>query len=238
MYVDFRKSYTCQWPCTSAIDVGHMFAAGISDSLSSDLGKTFTSFDSGFPSLHGTALEKYDATGSDATDSPNHLLSYPASSESSSRRSRPSFLDSLNVVRPSSGAPFLQPEKYSSASNHLESSIMGTSGSKYFHNSSVETKNMAPFSNSTSTSLQSQFDHSSNSTSYGQDILSESAKENSKEKKHDLYAPTQNEDFAALEQVLPTSNVQGCLFNALEIELSGNTFLVPEILGYFEVSNY
>lgn len=163
--------------------------AGFGDSLSSNSGKTITSSDSSFP---------------------NHIPVYSVPLESSSRRSRPSFLDSLNVARPSSGAPNLQPEKDSSISSHLESSIIGTSGSTYFHNPSVETKTMPPFSNSAPTSVQSQFDHSTSSSisiSNNQDILSKSAEQNSGEKKLDFYAPTKNEDFAALEQVLCASDV-------------------------------
>ncbi|KAF7837380.1 Protein BLISTER [Senna tora] len=191
---------------SSNLDSGSLHSSlygGISDSLSSDLGKTITRFDSSFPSLAGAATEKFDSIGSDARLSSNHIPTYSVPMDSSSRRSRPSFLDSLNVARPSSGAPFLQPEKDFSISNHLESSIIGTSGSTYFRNPSVETKTVDPFSNSAPASMRSQFDQltsSSNSNSYSQDILSRSSKDNNREERHDFYAPTQNEDFAALEQ--------------------------------------
>ncbi|XP_028786492.1 protein BLISTER isoform X1 [Neltuma alba] len=191
---------------SSTVDSGYMHGAlygGHGDSLGSGWGKTITSSGGGFPDLLGATMEKLDSTGSNSGHSPNHIPTYSVHMESSSRRSRPSFLDSLNVARPSSGAPYLQAEKDSSSSNHPEPGIVGTSGSTYFPNLSMETKTMVPFSNSTTPSVQSQFDHSTSSSNFNsnsQDILSGSAKENNVEKKHDIFAPTQNEDFAALEQ--------------------------------------
>ncbi|KAK4266260.1 hypothetical protein QN277_027210 [Acacia crassicarpa] len=192
---------------SSTLDSGYMHSAlfgGYGDSLSSGLGKTVTSSNSGFTNLLGATMEKLDSTvGSSAGHSSYHIPTYPVSMESSSRRSRPSFLDSLKVDRPSSGPSFLQPQKDSSSSNHSEPSIIGTSGSAYSPNPSLETKTMVPFLNSTPTSVQSQFDHSknfSNFNSNSQELLGGSAKENHMENNHAFYAPTQNEDFAALEQ--------------------------------------
>lgn len=117
--------------------------------------------------------------------------------EASSRKSRPSFLDSLNVTRPSLGSPFNQPEKNSSKSNHLESSSNDTSGSTYFRKRSEElfpTFTTAPVFNNS------------------QDALMISAKENGMEKKNDYYSPSQNEDFTALEQVVYPSCGQDISF--------------------------
>ena len=128
--------------------------------------------------------------------------------ESSSRRSRPSFLDSLNVSRPSLGSPFQQPEQDSSMSNHLESSSNDISGSTYFHKPSEETKTVAPLSDFATAGVHSAFEHLTNSSGFNnnsQDAYMIGAKENGMEKKHDYYAPSKNEDFAALEQVVYAS---------------------------------
>ncbi|KAG4394684.1 hypothetical protein AAZX31_20G071300 [Glycine max] len=110
--------------------------------------------------------------GYEARNSSNHTPIHSLPTESSSQRSRPSFLDSLNVTRPSLGSPFHQSEQDSSMSNHLESSSNGISGSTYFHKPSEETKS----------------------------ALMTSTRENGMEKQHDYYSSSQNEDFSALEQ--------------------------------------
>lgn len=176
--------------------------AGFSDSFSSKFRETIARSDSDLPSFHGATISKYDSTGYEARNSSNHTPINSVSMESSSRKSRPSFLDSLNVTRPSLGSSFHQPEQDSSMSNHLESSSNDISGSTYFRKPPEETKTMGLFSNLTTAPV---FNNS-------QDTLMISAKENGMEKKHDYYSPSQNEDFAALEQVVSTSCGEGISF--------------------------
>ncbi|KAI4338113.1 hypothetical protein L6164_016465 [Bauhinia variegata] len=125
------------------------------------------------------------------------------STESNSRRSRPSFLDSLNVPRPSSGSPFqqIQHDNNSSLSNHLESNSFDISGSTHLQKPSVDTKPISPSSNFTTPNVHSALGHSTNSVSNSnsQEMLKIIANENM-EKNHGFYSSTQNEDFSALEQ--------------------------------------
>ncbi|XP_061348329.1 protein BLISTER [Gastrolobium bilobum] len=180
-----------------------LLSGGFNDSFSSKFRETITSSDSDLTGLHGATMPKYDFTGYETRNPSNHTQIHSVSMESSSRRSRPSFLDSLNVTRSSLGSPFHQTEQDSSMSNHLESSSNDMSGSSYFHKPSEETKNVAHLSNFTTGSVHSPFDHLTNSSVFNnnsQDTLMISAKENGMEKKHDYYTPSKNEDFAALEQ--------------------------------------
>ncbi|WJX17300.1 hypothetical protein P8452_07230 [Trifolium repens] len=164
-------------------------SGGFSNSTSSIFRETFRS-DSDLPSLHGATIPKYDSTGYEARNSSNHTPIHSVSTESSARKSRPSFLDSINVTKPSMGSPFHQPEKDASKFSHLESSGNDTSGSTYFHKPAEETKTVGLFSNLTTAPV---FNNS-------QDTLMIHAKENGMEKKHDYYSSSQNEDFSTLEQ--------------------------------------
>lgn len=174
---------------------------GFSDSLSSKFRETFTSSDVNSSSLHGATIPKYDSSGYEARNSSNHTPVHSLSTESSSRRSRPSFLDSLNVTRPSLGSPLQD----SSMSNHLESSSNDIAGSSYFHKPSAETKTV-PFSPNFPTAIvHSPLEHLTTPSVVNNDNLGAlmiSAKENGMEKRHDYYSHSQNEDFAALEQVI------------------------------------
>lgn len=160
------------------------------------------------PSLHGATIPRFDSKGYEASNTSNHTPVHSLSAESSSRRSRPSFLDSLNVTRPSLGSPFRQPEQDSSMSNHLESSSNDILGFTYSNKPSEDTQTVAPLSNFTTTNFHSPFEHMTSPSVFNnnsQDMLMISAKENGMEKKHDYYSPSKNEDFAALEQVLSAS---------------------------------
>ncbi|KAK7290432.1 hypothetical protein RIF29_04856 [Crotalaria pallida] len=179
------------------------YSGGFSDSFSSKFRETIASSDSDLSSLRGATIPRFDSKGYEESNYSNHTPLNMLSTESSSRRSRPSFLDSLNVTRPSSGSPFRHPEQESTMSNHSESSSKDISGSTYFHKSSDETKTVAPFSNFTTPSFHNPFEHNANPSVFNnnsQDTLMTSAKENGMEKKHDYYSPSKNEDFAALEQ--------------------------------------
>lgn len=150
--------------------------------------------DSDLPSLHGATIPKYDSSGYEARNSSNHTPIHLVSTDSSSRKLRPSFLDSLNVTRPPTGSPFHQPEQDASKYNHLESSNNGASESTYFRKPPEETKTGGLFSNLTNAPVNNNLD-----------TMMISAKENGMERKHDYYSSSQNEDFSTLEQVGFTS---------------------------------
>ncbi|CAL0303155.1 unnamed protein product [Lupinus luteus] len=176
-------------------------SGGFSNYISSKFRETTTSSDSNLSNLRGASIPMFDSKVYEASNSDNHTSVNSMSTESSSKRSRPSFLDSLNVTRPSSGSPFQQPEKDSSMPNHSEPSYKDISG--YFHKPSEETKTAAPFSKFTTTSSHSSFGSASPSVynnKSSHDMLMTSTKENGMDKKHDYYAPSKNEDFTALEQ--------------------------------------
>ncbi|KAK7344546.1 hypothetical protein VNO77_14277 [Canavalia gladiata] len=191
---------------SSILDSGYShssLSAGFSDSFSSKFKETITSSDNEMLSLHGATIPKYDSTVYEARSSSNHIPIHSLPVESGSRRSRPSFLDSLNVTRPSSGSPFRQPEQDYSMSNHLEPSSNDIAGSTYFHKSSEVTRTVPLFSNVTTVNVHSPLEQLTTPLvvkDNNQDSRMISAKENGMEKKHDYYSPSQNEDFAALEQ--------------------------------------
>jgi len=171
--------------------------SGFSESFSSKFRETVTSSDNNLPSLHGATMPKFDSTGFEARSS-----SYSTPMESSSRRSRPSFLDSLNVTKTSLGSPFHQSEQSSSMSNHLESSSNDIPGSTYFPKPSEETKSVSLFPNFKTENVHSPLEHLAPSVvdkdNHGALL---SAKENGMEK-NAYYSSSKNEDFAALEQVI------------------------------------
>ena len=179
----------------------YICTTGFSDSISSMFRETIRS-DSDLPSLHGATIPKYDSIGYEMRNSSNHSPINSASTDSSSRKLRPSFLDSLNVARPSMGSPFHQPEQDASKFSNLESSSNDTSGSTYFHKPPEDSKTVGLFSNLTSAPV----------FSNNQDMLMISTKENGMEKKHDFYSSSQNEDFSSLEQVVSTIYGQGISF--------------------------
>ena len=67
---------------------------------------------SGFSSMHNAAVQTIDSTGfgSHIRSSSNPVPLYSTPTETNSRRSRPSFVDSLIGSRASSGTPFKQDE--------------------------------------------------------------------------------------------------------------------------------
>ncbi|KAJ7955523.1 BLISTER protein [Quillaja saponaria] len=180
--------------------------AGSTDSLTSDLrGGILSSSGSGFPSLHGASMWRSDSTDSDMINTSTNIPAYSVTTESNARKSRPSFLDSINVPRPTLGTPFkhVESEIYSSVSNNSVSNSRDKSRSTPFHNSSTETEIITPFSNYTTPNVSSAFENSVNSSfsfSNNHKTLMTSANENSLEKKYEFYSPQQNEDFAGLEQ--------------------------------------
>uniref|UniRef100_A0A5B7B4L7 BLISTER n=1 Tax=Davidia involucrata TaxID=16924 RepID=A0A5B7B4L7_DAVIN len=138
----------------------------------------------------------------DVRSSSNHVPLYPAVAETNTRRSRPSFLDSINMPTFSSvSLPLIEPEKAKSFSSKVHNmDVMASSASE---KSFIETEKVDPFSklrtpNVSSASQQSM--NSSVSAGNGDDPYRHSVTENSMERKHDFYSRKQDEDFAALEQ--------------------------------------
>lgn len=181
--------------------------AEINHSMISDYEeRKFSSFASSFPSVNNAAPQVLEATGfnSDARGPSGHVPVVSVATETNARRSRPSFLDSLNVPRASSGTLSQHTEAQDSfMSNNSNTYGMDFSGSSVFKKPSVETESMAPFSNLKFPNGPSVYDQSMNSSFYfgnGGDLARLSSNENRMDKKHEFYSTKQNEDFAALEQ--------------------------------------
>ncbi|XP_061990039.1 protein BLISTER isoform X1 [Rosa rugosa] len=150
---------------------------------------------SGMPSLQRAQVQTTESSGFgyDGRSSSNHVQLESVTPDTSSRRSRPSFLDSLNVPKASSGSPFQQAEPEESYfSNSSKSNGMSFLGSLPFHKPSMDDGPVAPHS----------FEHSNKfsfSPSAGVD-QQRPIVESSVDRKHEFYSSKQNDDFAALEQ--------------------------------------
>ncbi|KAM7261320.1 hypothetical protein ACFE04_008687 [Oxalis oulophora] len=112
---------------------------------------------------------------------------YSATNEST-RRSRPSFLDSINL-------PKAEPEIVNDSQNNNTNDL----GSSAFPKLSTETESSGTFSKFTTRSFDN-FGKSSVFASDGGNLLKSSTNNNSLETKNDFYMAKQNEEFAALEQ--------------------------------------
>ncbi|XP_028054404.1 protein BLISTER-like isoform X1 [Camellia sinensis] len=111
----------------------------------------------------------------DLRSSSDNLPLYPDIAETNTRRSRPSFLDSLNMPSATSASekPF------------------------------TETETTQTFSKWKSSNVPSAFEHSRTSaisSGHGDDMFRHTVNDNSMERKRDSYSRKQDEDFAALEQ--------------------------------------
>ncbi|KAL6344328.1 hypothetical protein AAG906_037906 [Vitis piasezkii] len=142
----------------------------------------------------------------DVRGSSNHLPLYSVTPETNARRSRPSFLDSINVPRVPSAShlPLTEPGKaepfFSSSSKVNSMDVLGSSAST---KSLAESENFEPFSKAGNSNGPSLFDHSINSSvSVGNrvEMLRHGLDQNSLERKFEFHSQKQNEDFAALEQ--------------------------------------
>ncbi|XP_011041489.1 PREDICTED: uncharacterized protein LOC105137449 [Populus euphratica] len=122
----------------------------------------------------------------------------------SSRRSRPSFLDSLNVSRSSSSSSVQRTEPEDSfIINTSKSNGIDALGSSAFQKLPVETKTDRSLSEMASSNMPSSFDNATKfsvSLTNGVGIMNTNTNENIMERKHEFYQPKQNEDFSALEQ--------------------------------------
>ncbi|XWS13543.1 hypothetical protein CRYUN_Cryun36dG0045600 [Craigia yunnanensis] len=175
----------------------------------SDLGeRNFSSSSSGFPSVLGPPRQTSGSSefSFDAKSSTSHMTLHSVTNDTSSRSSRPSFLDSLNVSRASSGSLFQhnQPTKDAFASHSSQFNSINTMGSPPFEKPSTESETMRTFSKLNSPYFPGASEypgHFSVPASNNGDVLGLNvANENISEKKHEFYSTKQNEDFAALEQ--------------------------------------
>ena len=152
--------------------------------------RNFSSSISSLRTVHDTAAQTSESTGFNSN---------------SSRRSRPSFLDSLNVSRSSSSSSFQRTEPEDSfIINTSKSNGIDALGSSAFQKLPVETKTDRSLSEMASSNIPSLFDNATKSSvsfTNGVGIMNTNTKENIMERKHEFYQPKQNEDFSALEQV-------------------------------------
>lgn len=179
--------------------------------LISDLGeRKFSSSSSGFPYVHGPPIQTSGSSefSFDARSSTGHIPMHSATNDASSRRSRPSFLDSLNVSRASSASPFQhnQSTKDAFPSHSSQLNSINAIGSSPFEKPSTESENMGTFSKLRSPDFPSASEYSGQFTvpasNNGDALGLNVANENILDKKHEFYSTKQNEDFAALEQVV------------------------------------
>ncbi|XP_030974448.1 protein BLISTER isoform X4 [Quercus lobata] len=179
--------------------------AHVNDSMISDYGERKLSSSTGsLPSVNNSAVQAWEGTGlsTDFRSSSNHVPLYSVTPETT-RRSRPSFLDSLNVPRASSGTLFQRTEPQESfMSSSLITNSTDVLGSSPFQKPLVETETMGPYP-MLKTSNGPSVEHSMNFSDYSSnegDLLRPNINENRIDRKQEFYSAKQNEDFAALEQ--------------------------------------
>ncbi|KAK9291750.1 hypothetical protein L1049_019700 [Liquidambar formosana] len=166
--------------------VGHLFSAHSEPWLTSESPSTSFNFD--------------------VRSSLDNIPTYSPISETNTRRSRPSFLDSLNMPRVSSLSPFPLNELENAGlftSNSSKVHDTGALGSSASQKSHTDIKTVEPFPMLRPPNMCSPFEHSMNSLvsgSNGGDPLRESAYQNGMERKHEYHSLKQQEDFSALEQ--------------------------------------
>ncbi|KAH1096251.1 hypothetical protein J1N35_013172 [Gossypium stocksii] len=175
----------------------------------SDFGEgKFSSSSGGFPSLHVSSIQTSGSSefSFDARSSSSHTPLHLVANDTSSRRSRPSFLDSLNVSGASSGSLFQhnQPTKEVFASQSSQFNTSNMMGSSPFERPPTEIGNVGTYSKLGFSDFPSGNEYSGHfsapASSNGDLSKLIVANENILEKKHDFYSTKQNEDFAALEQ--------------------------------------
>ncbi|KAH7573130.1 hypothetical protein JRO89_XS03G0073300 [Xanthoceras sorbifolium] len=195
----------------SVLEVGKNMQGAVKSSVPavSDLEETkLSSSASGFPSLYSGPVQASKPSGFsfDVISSSKHVPVHSATNEFTSRRSRPSFLDSLEIPRASSGSPFqrTEPQNESFMPNSSELNRLDVLGSSAAQKPSADTGSVGAFSKSITPNAPSAFNDGGNfsvSINNGADLLRPCTNENSKEMNHGFYSTKQNEDFAALEQV-------------------------------------
>ncbi|MBA0879787.1 hypothetical protein Goshw_005476 [Gossypium schwendimanii] len=200
----------------SILEVGQSLqgTGDFKEPMISDFGEgKFSSSSGGFPSLHVPSIQTSGSSefSFDARSSSSHAPLHSVANDTSSRRSRPSFLDSLNVSGASSGSLFQhnEPTKEVFASQSSQFNTSNTMGSSPFERPSTEIGNAGTYSKLGFSDFPSGNEYSGyfSAPASGNGDLSKLivANENILEKKHDFYSTKQNEDFAALEQVVTFS---------------------------------
>ncbi|GLT47523.1 hypothetical protein SLA2020_212150 [Shorea laevis] len=202
LYEDSVQSTTSMRGSSPEVSKNMPAMTELTKPMISNLGeKKLGSTASGFPSMQ---MSESSGFSFDVANSSSHMPLYPVTNDTSSRRSRPSFLDSLNVPRSSSGSPFQHNElgKDSFGFNSSQFNSTDVPGSSPFQKPSSETEtNYLKLGTSNVPGANEQPVNFSISASNGSDLLRSSFNEmNSMEKKYDFYSPQQNEDFTALEQ--------------------------------------
>ncbi|KAF5465811.1 hypothetical protein F2P56_015783 [Juglans regia] len=180
--------------------------AHISDAMISNFGeRKLSGSASDLPGAYNAAPQAFETTGfsSDIRSSSNHVPLFSVTTEMNPRRSRPSFLDSLNVPRASSGTLFQHTEPEESfMSNSLNTNSMDVLGPSLFQKPSVESGSMETSlklkTPNGPNSINQSVNSSINSSNGG--FLRPIISENSMDMKEDFYSAKHNEDFAALEQ--------------------------------------
>ncbi|KAG4126285.1 hypothetical protein ERO13_D10G146700v2 [Gossypium hirsutum] len=192
----------------SALEVGQSLQgnAEFREPMSSKPGeRTFSNYSSGFPSVPGPSAWAFGSSefSFDAKSSTSHMPLQSVTNDTSSRKSCPSFLDSLNVSKASFGSLFQhnQPTKDAFPSHSSQFNSMNAIRSSPLDKPSMESETMGTFSKQRSLVFPSASEFPSHfavpAKSNG-DLLR--LNENISEKKHEFYSAKQNEDFAALEQ--------------------------------------
>ncbi|KAL4273130.1 hypothetical protein GQ457_13G028970 [Hibiscus cannabinus] len=184
-------------------------AAEFKEPMISDFGeRKFSSSSSWFPSLHVPSIQTSGSSelSFDARSSSSYTPLHSVTSDTSSRRSRPSFLDSLNASGASSGSLF-QPNQLTKdafASHSLQFNSSKVIGSSPFEKPSAESGNVGTYSKPGFPDFPSGNEDSGHFSAPASNNVELSklnvANENILEKKHEFYSTKQNEDFAALEQ--------------------------------------
>nr|KJB72178.1 hypothetical protein B456_011G164000 [Gossypium raimondii] len=192
----------------SALEVGQSLQgnAEFREPMSSKPGeRTFSNYSSGFPSVPGPSAWTFGSSefSFDAKSSTSHMPLQSVTNDTSSRKSRPSFLDSLNVSKASFGSLFQhnQPTKDAFPSHSSQFNSMNAIRSSPLDKPSMESETMGTFSKQRSPVFPSASEfpgHFAVPAKSNGDLLR--LNENISEKKHEFYLAKQNEDFAALEQ--------------------------------------
>uniref|UniRef100_A0A6N2N7W3 Coenzyme F420 hydrogenase/dehydrogenase beta subunit N-terminal domain-containing protein n=1 Tax=Salix viminalis TaxID=40686 RepID=A0A6N2N7W3_SALVM len=168
--------------------------------------RNFSSSSGSLHTVHDTAVQTSESTGfnPNARIPPSHVTPNSVTSESNTKRSRPSFLDSLNVSRSSSRSSFQRTEPEESFIIHTSNSNgIDAVGSSAFQKLPVETKTDRSLSEMAPSNMPSSFDSATKfpvSLTNGVGIMNSNTNENIMERKHEFYQPKQNDDFSSLEQ--------------------------------------
>lgn len=165
-------------------------------------GSNFSSLANGFHSVHGGATKNSESIslGSDIKDS-SYRSTYMSTSESH-RRSRPSFLDSLNLGTASQPT---DPHRGTTVTHNENSNGMDEITSVYFQKPTLEKENVGSFSSLQPKSSPSLSDHPMKFASHSTDANDLPSPFAERIVAEEPYRPKKDENFSALEQVIAHS---------------------------------